>query len=77
MICPLVEESETLDVKSATAEYERLRGDVFPDLRVELIHGRMSQKQKDAVMRRFRGGEADILVSTSVIEVGSMSRTRR
>ncbi|MBF6600848.1 MAG: ATP-dependent DNA helicase RecG, partial [Dehalococcoidia bacterium] len=70
VICPLVEESETLDVKSATAEYERLRRQVYPDLRVELIHGRMSQKSKDAIMRRFRNGEADILVSTSVIEVG-------
>jgi ATP-dependent DNA helicase RecG len=70
VICPLVEESETLDVKAATAEYERLRTRVFPDLRLELVHGRMSGRQKDAVMRRFRDGEADILVSTSVIEVG-------
>jgi ATP-dependent DNA helicase RecG len=70
VICPLVEESETLDVKSATAEYERLRREVFPDLRLELLHGRMPAKQKDAIMRRFRTGDADILVSTSVIEVG-------
>jgi ATP-dependent DNA helicase RecG len=70
VICPLVEESETLDVKSATAEYERLRARVFPDLRLELLHGRMPAKQKDAVMRRFRDGETDILVSTAVIEVG-------
>jgi ATP-dependent DNA helicase RecG len=70
VICPLVEESETLDVKSATAEYERLRRQVFPELRLELLHGRMSAKQKDAVMRRFRAGDADILVSTAVIEVG-------
>jgi ATP-dependent DNA helicase RecG len=70
VICPLVEESETLDVKSAVAEYERLRRQVYPDLRLELLHGRMSAKQKDDVMRRFRNGEADILVSTSVIEVG-------
>jgi ATP-dependent DNA helicase RecG len=70
IICPLVDESETLDVKSATAEYERLRTTVFPDLRLELLHGRMPPKQKDAVMRRFHAGEADILVSTSVIEVG-------
>ena len=70
VICPLVEESETLDVKSATAEYERLRQQVYPDLRLELLHGRMSSKQKDEVMRRFRDGEADILVSTAVIEVG-------
>ena len=70
VICPLVEESETLDVKSAVAEYERLKRQVYPDLRLELLHGRMSAKQKDDVMRRFRNGEADILVSTSVIEVG-------
>jgi ATP-dependent DNA helicase RecG len=70
VICPLVEESETLDVKAATVEYERLRRLVFPDLRLELLHGRMSAKQKDEVMRRFRNGEADILVSTAVIEVG-------
>jgi ATP-dependent DNA helicase RecG len=70
VICPLVEESETLDVKSATAEYDRLRREVYPDLRLELLHGRMSGKQKDAVMRRFRAGDADILVSTAVIEVG-------
>ncbi len=70
IICPLVEESETLDVKSAVAEYERLRRQVYPDLRVELLHGRMSARQKDDVMRRFRDHEADILVSTSVIEVG-------
>jgi ATP-dependent DNA helicase RecG len=70
IICPLVEESETLDVKAATVEFERLRRAVFPDLRLELLHGRMSGKQKDEVMRRFRDGQADILVSTAVIEVG-------
>jgi ATP-dependent DNA helicase RecG len=70
VICPLVEDSETLDVKAATAEYERLRTKVYPELRVELLHGRMSGKQKDDVMRRFRAGDADILVSTAVIEVG-------
>ena len=70
VICPLVEESEALDVKAATAEYERLRRQVYPDLRLELLHGRMAAKQKDDVMRRFRDREADILVSTAVIEVG-------
>ncbi len=68
VICPLIEESEKLEVKAAEAEYERLRTKVFPDLRVSLVHGRM--KEKDAVMRAFRDGEADILVATSVIEVG-------
>jgi ATP-dependent DNA helicase RecG len=70
IICPLVEESETLAVKAATQEFERLRRGVYPDLRLELLHGRMSGKQKVDVMRRFRAGEADILVSTAVIEVG-------
>jgi ATP-dependent DNA helicase RecG len=70
VICPLVEESETLDAKAATAEYDRLRRLVYPDLRLELLHGRMSGRQKDDVMRRFRAGECDILVSTAVIEVG-------
>ena len=69
VICPLVEESETLDVKSATAEYERLRR-VYAGLRVELLHGRMAARKKEEVMRRFRDGDADILVSTAVIEVG-------
>lgn len=70
IICPLVEESESMEVKAATVEYERLKRTVFPDLRLELLHGRMSGKQKDEVMRRFRDGQADILVSTAVIEVG-------
>ena len=70
VICPLVEDSETLDVKAATAEYERLRTRCTRTCALELLHGRMSGKQKDDVMRRFRAGEADILVSTAVIEVG-------
>src|SRR6266568_4916945 len=70
IICPLIEESETLAVKSATAEYERLSRDVFPHLRVGLLHGSMKAADKDVVMRKFRDGELDILVATSVIEVG-------
>jgi ATP-dependent DNA helicase RecG len=69
VICPLIEESETLAVKAATTEYERLRG-VFPDLRLGLLHGAMKPAEKDQVMRRFRDHELDILVATSVIEVG-------
>jgi ATP-dependent DNA helicase RecG len=68
VICPLIEESEKLEAKAAEAEFERLRTDVFPDLRLALVHGRM--KDKDAVMRAFRDRESDILVATSVIEVG-------
>ena len=68
VICPLIEESEKLEVKAATAEYERLRTEVFPDLRVALVHGKL--KEKDAVMRAFAAGEHDILVATAVVEVG-------
>src|SRR5256885_2244941 len=68
VICPLIEESEVLVVRSATAELERLRKDVFPDLRLDLVHGRM--RDKDAVMQRFVARDVDILVATAVIEVG-------
>jgi ATP-dependent DNA helicase RecG len=68
VICPLIEESEKLEAKAAEVEFERLRTEVFPELRLALVHGRL--KEKDAVMRAFRDREADILVATSVIEVG-------
>ncbi len=70
IVCPLVSESEALEVKAATSEYERISGDVFPDLRVALIHGRMRPAEKDAVMAAMRAGETDVLVATTVIEVG-------
>ena len=70
VICPLVEESETIETKAAVQEYERLSRDVFPDLRLGLLHGRMSPAEKDATMRSFRDGELDVLVSTAVVEVG-------
>ena len=70
VVCPLVEESEALQAKAATAEFERLRTTEFADLRVELIHGQMPSKQKAAAMKKFAAGEADVLVATSVIEVG-------
>jgi ATP-dependent DNA helicase RecG len=70
VICPLVEESETLDVASAEEMHVRLQNDVFPDLRVTLIHGKMHARDKDAVMVSFRNHEYDILVATAVIEVG-------
>ena len=70
IICPLVEESETFQTKAAVQEHERLARDVFPDLRLGLLHGRMTPIEKDATMRAFRDGELDILVSTAVVEVG-------
>ncbi len=70
IICPLVEESERSEVRAATAEYERLKSDVFPDLSLGLLHGRMKPSEKDRVMRQFKQAEFDVLVSTSVVEVG-------
>jgi len=70
IICPLIEESEILEAKAATTEYERLSREVFPDLKLGLLHGQMPGPEKEEVMRHFRGGELDILVSTSVVEVG-------
>ncbi len=70
VVYPLVEESEKLDVGAAVSEYERLQTEIFPDLRVALLHGRMSGQEKDEAMRAFAAGEHDILVSTTVIEVG-------
>ncbi len=70
IICPLIEESENTEARAAVAEYERLSKEVFPDLRVGLLHGRMSASDKERVMQSFRSGELDILVSTPVVEVG-------
>jgi ATP-dependent DNA helicase RecG len=70
IICPLVEESEAIQARAAVAEYERLSKEVFPDLKLGLIHGRLSAAEKDRVMHRFRSGELQVLVSTPVVEVG-------
>jgi len=70
VICPLIEESESIDARAAVREYERLSQEVFPELRLGLLHGRMAAAEKDAMMQRFRDGELDILVSTAVVEVG-------
>ena len=70
VVCPLIEESEVIEARAATVEYERLSQQVFPDLKLGLLHGRMASADKDEVMRRFRNGELHILVSTPVVEVG-------
>jgi len=70
IICPLIEESESLATRAATTEYDRLSREVFPDLKLGLLHGQLPAGEKEEVMRRFRAGEFDILVSTSVVEVG-------
>jgi ATP-dependent DNA helicase RecG len=70
VVYPLVEESEALDLKAATDMARHLGQDVFPDLTVGLLHGRLGFDEKDAIMRRFKAGDVQILVSTTVIEVG-------
>lgn len=71
IITPLIELSETLrSAKAATVEYERLQNKIFPDLRLGLLHGRLKSKEKEEVMQKFKDGKIDILVSTSVVEVG-------
>ncbi|MBM3167419.1 MAG: ATP-dependent DNA helicase RecG, partial [Chloroflexi bacterium] len=70
VICPLIEESESVEARAAVAEYEHLSRDVFPDLRLGLLHGKMPANEKERTMRNFRDGKLDILVSTSVVEVG-------
>ena len=70
ILCPLIEESDAIAAQAAVVEYERLSKEVFTDLRVGLLHGRLASAEKDAVMEDFRAGRLDILVSTPVIEVG-------
>lgn len=70
IICPLVEESDRVDAKAAVAEHKRLQEEVFPHLRLGLLHGRMKAEEKEEVMAAFKRGEYDILISTAVVEVG-------
>lgn len=70
IVCPLVEESEAIEAKSAVELVEELRAEYFQDLRLGLLHGKMKSSEKDEVMGRFKNKEIDILVSTTVIEVG-------
>jgi ATP-dependent DNA helicase RecG len=70
IICPLVEESERVEAKAAVEEHKRLQQTIFPDLRLGLLHGRMKGQEKEEIMTRLQRGELDVLVSTSVVEVG-------
>ncbi len=70
IICPAVEEGEGMDLKAVTAYARELEEKVFPDLRVAFVHGKLKSRDKEAVMAAFAGGEIDVLVSTTVVEVG-------
>jgi ATP-dependent DNA helicase RecG len=70
VVCPLIDESEKIQARSAVEEYERLSTDVLPELRLGLLHGQMPAKEREAGMAAFRRGELDVLVATTVIEVG-------
>lgn len=69
-VFPLVDESEKIDLKSATDSFEKMKTSIFPDLRIGLLHGKMPAEEKDRVMNQFKSHELDILVTTTVIEVG-------
>ncbi|MBR2744093.1 MAG: ATP-dependent DNA helicase RecG [Clostridia bacterium] len=70
VVCPLVEENEEINAKSVIEIYEKYKNEIFSDLVVEYMHGKMKPKEKDEIMERFKNGDIDILVSTTVIEVG-------
>jgi ATP-dependent DNA helicase RecG len=70
VICPLIDQSDKLGVKSVKQEYEKLKKQIFPDLETDMLHGRMKADDKDRIMRNFKAGRTHILVATSVIEVG-------
>jgi ATP-dependent DNA helicase RecG len=70
VVCPVIEENEGLGLSSADTYAERIKAEVYPDLRVGLLHGKLKAKEREAVMSAFAGGEIDILVATTVIEVG-------
>ena len=70
IVCPLVEENEEMDLKSVVELAEKLKKETFPQFRVEFLHGKMKPKEKDEIMLKFKNKEIDILISTTVIEVG-------
>ncbi len=70
VICPLIEESDKLGVKAATAEYQKLKEEIFPEYKIGLVHGKLKAKEKEKVMNEFSQNKLQILVATAVVEVG-------
>ena len=70
VVCPLIENNETLELESVEEVYEKYKNGFFKDVEVEFLHGKMKNKEKDEIMQRFKNNEIKILISTTVIEVG-------
>jgi ATP-dependent DNA helicase RecG len=70
VVCPIIEESEKIDLKAAQKTFEHLKKDVFPQFNVDLLHGRMKSDEKERVMKFFQSGKTQLLVSTTIVEVG-------
>ena len=70
IVCPLVEENEEMDLRAVETMYENYKTEIFPDLNVKMLHGKMKAKEKDEIMQEFKSGKIDVLISTTVIEVG-------
>lgn len=70
VVCPLVEESEKLDLKAAIEVFEHFKEEVFPNRRIGLLHGRLKRDEKESIMKQFKAAEIDLLVATTVVEVG-------
>ena len=70
VVCPLIDPSDKLGIKSVTAEYKRLRQESFPDVKIGVLHGKLTSREKETILKSFRAGELQMLVATTVIEVG-------
>lgn len=70
IVCPLVEENEEMDLKSVEELYKKYEKEIFPNYNVKMLHGQMKQKDKDEIMQEFKEGKINVLISTTVIEVG-------